>query len=82
MPSVSLLLGGLGFFRLDRSGVAVVLTVLEPVIDVRVVFIDWTLPEAMVAVLPPVYGRPEESVTEMPGEVGKTTLMNLDLTAD
>lgn len=39
MPSPSALPGGRGFFRLDRNGVRVVLTV-EPDTDVTVVFID------------------------------------------
>lgn len=63
MPSPSALPGGRGFFRLDRNGVRVVLTV-EPDTDVTVVFIDWTLP--LTVPLLPVYGRPDESVTEIP----------------
>lgn len=63
MPSASALPGGRGFFRLDLSGVRVVLTV-EAETDVTVVFIDWTLP--LTVALLPVYGRPDESVTEIP----------------
>lgn len=63
MPSASALPGGRGFFKLDRNGVRVVLTV-EADTDVTVVFIDWTLP--LTVPLLPVYGRPDESVTEIP----------------
>lgn len=68
-----------GFFKLERSGDRVTEpSSVEPFdTDVRVVFIEATLPPLVpAALLLPAYGRPEESVIETPApKIQQQTMM-------